>query len=69
MTTDATFHYMKNGEFYSAGTLPTDHTDPQTFCDLLAGMAKDAQSGVDQVQVWFGPLDGRPADATAEVTR
>lgn len=65
-TTTATFHYMHDGQFVFADTMPADDLTPQEFAD---GIASVCILGADEVQVWFGQLDGRQPDAVAEVLR
>lgn len=64
----ATIHYLREGQLVRATTFETGHTSPQAFADTLAELAEGPHGNpVDVVQVWFGDLDGRGPDATAEV--
>jgi hypothetical protein len=60
----ATFRYLRAGEMLFEGFEQTDHT-VQDYADWKAVRTNPRYA--DTVQVWFGPLDDRDPDATAEV--
>lgn len=66
--TIVTVHYLRRGEFKDAMQFDFDDvTDRQKAVTAITSAARG--TGYDTVQVWFGDLDGRLPDATAEVPR
>lgn len=70
--TTATIHYMRNGRAIYEEQQESSGLAPQQFAKLIADLTSTGLRGftaIDQVRVWFGPVDGHEPDATAEVPR